>query len=59
MVFPRGSVDKESACNVEDPGLIPRLGRSGEGNGNPLEYYWASQAAQMVKFLHAMWETQI
>ena len=30
---------KESACNAEDPGLIPRLGRSlGEGNGNPLQY---------------------
>ena len=27
---------KESACNVRDPGLIPRSGRSpGEGNGNP------------------------
>ena len=30
---------KEFACNVEDPGSIPRLGRSaGEGNGNPLQY---------------------
>ena len=29
-----GSVSKESACNGEDPGLIPGLGRSlGEGNG--------------------------
>ena len=27
---------KESACSVEDPGLIPGSGRSlGEGNGNP------------------------
>ena len=34
-----GSVDKESACNVGDPGLIPGLGRSsGEGNGNKLQY---------------------
>ena len=34
---PGGS--KESACNVEDPGLIPRLGRfPGEGNGNPFQY---------------------
>ena len=33
------SDDKESACNTEDPGSIPRLGRSpGEGNGNPLQY---------------------
>ena len=31
--------DKESACWVGDPGLIPGLGRSpGEGNGNPLQY---------------------
>ena len=30
---------KESACNAEDLGLIPELGRSpGEGNGNPLQY---------------------
>ena len=33
--FPGGSDGKESACNVEDPGSIPRLGRSPrEGNGN-------------------------
>ena len=37
--FPGGSEVKESACNAEDPGLIPGLGRSpGEGNGNPLQY---------------------
>ena len=30
---------KESACNSEDPGSVPVLGRSpGEGNGNPLLY---------------------
>ena len=30
---------KASACNAEDSGLIPGLGRSpGEGNGNPLQY---------------------
>ena len=30
---------KASACNVEDPGSIPRSGRSlGEGNGNPFQY---------------------
>ena len=30
---------KVSACNVEDPGSIPGLGRyPGEGNGNPLQY---------------------
>ena len=37
--FPGGSDDKESACSVGDPGLIPGLGRSpGEGNGNALQY---------------------
>ena len=28
--FPGGSDSKESACNVGDPGLIPRSGRSPE-----------------------------
>ena len=33
------SDSKESACNSEDPGSIPGLGRSpGEGNGNLLQY---------------------
>ena len=37
--FPGRSDGKESACNMGDPGLIPRWGRSpGEGNGNPLQY---------------------
>ena len=36
--FPGGSDSKESACNVEDLGLIPGLGRyPGERNGNPLQ----------------------
>ena len=39
MGFLGGSDGKASACNVGDPGSIPRLGRSpGEGNGNPLQY---------------------
>ena len=30
---------KESACNAEDLGSIPRSGGSpGEGKGNPLQY---------------------
>ena len=34
-----GSVDKESACNAEDPDSIPGLGRSPEeGNGKPLQH---------------------
>ena len=37
--FPGGKDGKASACNAEDPGSIPGLGRSpGEGNGNPLQY---------------------
>ena len=36
---PYDSDNKESACNVGDPGSIPGLGRSpGEGNGNLLQY---------------------
>ena len=34
--FTGGSDGKESACNPGDLGLIPGLGRSGEGNGYPL-----------------------
>ena len=37
--FSGSSDGKQSACNVDDLGLIPGLGRSpGEGNGNPLQY---------------------
>ena len=37
--FHGGSDGKETACNIGDPGLIPKLGRCpGEGNGNPLQY---------------------
>ena len=36
--FPHGSVDKESAHNAGDQGLIPGLGRSpGEGYSYPLQ----------------------
>ena len=37
--FPCGSAGKESACNTEDLGSVPGLGRSpGEGIGYPLQY---------------------
>ena len=37
--FPGGSANEESACSVEELGLIPGLGRSlGEGIGYPLQY---------------------
>ena len=56
--FPGSSAGKESACNAEDPGLIPGLGRSpGEGKGYPLQYSWASLMAQKVKNPPIMWET--
>ena len=39
MGFPGNSDGKEHACNAEDLGLIPGLGRSpGEGNSNPFQY---------------------
>ena len=37
--LPQWLSGKESACNEEDAGSIPGLGRSpGEGNDNPLQY---------------------
>ena len=37
--FPGSSAGKEFTCNVGEPNLIPRLGRSlGEGHDNPLQY---------------------
>ena len=37
--FPSGSDGKESACNRQDPGSIPGMGRSpGEGNGYLFQY---------------------
>ena len=39
ILFPCGSVDKESACNVGDLSSNPGLGRSpGEEHGNPLQH---------------------
>ena len=38
MDFPGGSDSKVSAYNAGDPGSFPELGRSGEGNSNPLQY---------------------
>ena len=36
--FPGGSDGKASAYNVGDLGSIPGSGKSGEGNGSPLQY---------------------
>ena len=60
MGFPDCSVGRESACNAEDPGSIPGLGRSaGEGIGYPLRYSWASLVAQLVKNQPAMRDTWV
>ena len=57
MGFPCSSAGEESACNAGDPSLIPGLGKSpGEGIGYPLQYFWASLLAQMVKNPPAMRE---
>ena len=58
--FLNSSVDKESAYNAGEPGLIPGTGRSaGEGIGYPFQYSWASFVAQLVKNLPATWETWV
>ena len=52
--FPGGSDGKASVYNVRDLGSIPGLGRfSGEGNGNPLQYFlpWNPMAIQNVDWL--------
>ena len=60
MGFPDGSVSKESAYNVGEPGSIPGLGRSpGEGIGCPLQYLWASLVTQLVKNPPPMRETWV
>ena len=57
---PSSSVDKESTCSAQDSSMIPGSGRPpGEGIGNPLQYYWASLVAQLVKNLPAMWEAWV
>ena len=60
MGFSDSSVGKETACNAGDPGLIRGSGISpGEGIGYPLQYFWASLVAQLVKNPPAMQETWI
>ena len=60
MGFPDSSASKESACNARDPGSTPGPERSaGEGIGYPLQYYWASLVAEVVKNVLAMRETWV
>ena len=51
---------KNSPAMQETPGLIPGSGRSPrEGIGYPLQYFWASLVAQLVKNLPVMQETWV
>ena len=60
MGFPGGSDGKAAAYNVGDPSSIPGLGRSsGERNGNPLQYSWASLVIQLVKNPSEMRKTRV
>jgi len=60
LQFPHTSVGKETACNAGDPGSIPGSGRSaGEGISYPLQCFWASLVAQLVKNPPAMRETWV
>ena len=60
MGFPVSAAGKKSACSARDPGSIPGLGRSsGEGIGYPLQYFWVSLVAQLVRNLPAMRETWV
>ena len=38
IIIPGGSDGKATTYNAGDPGSISGSGRSGEGNGNPLQY---------------------
>ena len=58
--FPGSTASKDSTCNAGDPDSIPGPGRfPEEGTDYPLQYYWASLLAQMIKSLHAMQETWV
>ena len=52
LYFPGGSDGKASAYNVGDPGSIPGLGRSGEVNGNPLQYSCPTLPKKGVKEIY-------
>ena len=60
VTFPDSSVGQEFACNAGDPSWTPGSERSpGEGIGYPLQYFWASLVAQLVKNPSAMQETWV
>ena len=50
MGFPGSSDGKESACNVEDLGLIPGSGGTpGEGKGNPTAVFLPGELNKVQK----------
>ena len=55
---PDSSVDKEFAYKAEDPDSWVKK-PDGKGRGYPLQYFWASLVAQLVKNLPAMQETPV
>ena len=58
--FPGGSAGKESACNVEDLGLIPGLGRSPrEGKDYPLQYSGLENSMDFIVHGVAKSQTQL
>ena len=60
MLAPSSSAGEESACDAGDPGSIPGSGRSPEeGIGYPLQYFWTSLVAQLVKKPPTMWQTWV
>ena len=57
--IPGGSDGKESACNAENPGSIPGLGKSpGEGKGNPFQYSCLGNPMDWRATVHGVSENQ-
>ena len=63
LKLPRGSDDKESACNAGDPCSVPGLGKyPGEGNGNPLSILawripWTEEPGELLS-VHGVSKSQ-
>ena len=55
--FPCGSAGEESSCNAGNLGSIPRLGRSGEGKGYPLQYSGLENSTDCI--IHGVTKSQI
>ena len=57
ITFIVNSLNRQNDPNAGTPGLMPGSGRSTEeGIGYPLQYFWASLVAQVVKNAPAMRE---